>query len=127
MNQQTLNSIWSWLITIVVIGFGLWLGAKFGSAVMWTVLVLILALTVILHVWMSSRMARSSLELQQRYVQLTRGKTIHALVTEDPDFLPTLLKYPQQSIKAILEVLDESQTRDLQEALSGDGPRVPAD
>ena len=127
MNQRKWISFLSWVVTIAVLAFGLWLEKKFGPAVMWTVLFLILALTVTLQIWKGSKAARSRLEAQEEYVRLTRGRTIHDLVRQHPDLLPMLRKAPQDTIDTLLEVLDENQARDLQEALSGDGPRDPAD
>jgi len=117
VTEKTTIWIVSWIGTLLVLAVGFWLSQRFGSAVMWAVLLLILAVLVTLQGWMGSKAARARLELQENFLELARGKSIHELTREHPDLFVRLGKLPEKSLEAILETLDETQARDLLEGI----------
>lgn len=118
MNQRKMISLGSWVATIIVLGLGYWLGQRLGSIFMWGFLISMLALVVALAIWMGRKGERARLELQENFLRLARGKSIDELTRQHHDFLPSLRRWPEKSLEAIFEALDEDQARELRKALN---------
>jgi len=117
LSQSRMISAGSWAMTILVLLGGFWLRSRFGSATMWTALILFLALVVVLGAWLGGKAARKRLEFQELISQLAGGRSIEEIAIRYPDFLPTLRAWPDETIEDVLEALDEEQADDLRRFL----------